>query len=150
MLESNTPSLLNSSTENGTFWKENISSKVVTKEDLIKNVNIPSHEPLNLTEHQIDLQLSEVCSKGPSFIPTSSSVNWYALLKDLDNFKDKVRCKVHFYDTSNETEPTNNGIKLPIIKSQSNKVGQKYKIPEVETFFSRTEQDIFRDNLQKK
>ena len=150
MLESNTPSLLNSSTENGTFWKENISSKVVTKEDLIKNVNIPSHEPLHLTEHQIDLPLSELCSKGPSLIPTPSSVNSFALLKDLDNFKDKVRCKVHFYDTSNETEPTNNGIKPPIIKSQSNKVGKKYKIPEVETFFSRTEQDIFRDNLQKK
>ena len=61
-----------------------------------------------------------------------------------------MRCKVHFLDTSNETEPTNNGIKPPIIKSQSNKVGQKYKIPEVETFFSRTEQDIFMDNLQKK
>ena len=45
--ESNTPSLLNNSTENGSFRKENISSKVVTKEDLTKNVNIPSYEPLN-------------------------------------------------------------------------------------------------------
>ena len=43
--ESSTPSLRNSSTENGDFRKENINIKVVTKEDLIKNVNIPSHEP---------------------------------------------------------------------------------------------------------
>ena len=76
--ESNTPSLLNSSTENGNFRKENISNKVVTKEDRIKNVNIPSFEPLNLTEHQIDPHLSGLCNKGPSFIPTPSSVNWYA------------------------------------------------------------------------
>ena len=58
--QSNTPSLLNSSTENGTFQKENISRKIVTKDDLIKNVNIPSHELLNLTEHQIELHLSEL------------------------------------------------------------------------------------------
>ena len=83
--ESNAPSLLNSYTE---------------------NVDIPSHEPLNLTEHQINPHLSQRCSKGPSFIPTPSSVNWYALLKDFDNFKHKARCKVHFYDTSNKTELT--------------------------------------------
>ena len=63
MLESNTPSLLNSSTENGTFWKENISSKVVTKEDLIKNVNIPSHEPSDLTEHQINPNVAKAHHK---------------------------------------------------------------------------------------
>ena len=62
MLESNTASLLNSSTENGNFQKENMCSKVVTKEDLIKNVNILSHEISNLTEHQIDLHLSKLCS----------------------------------------------------------------------------------------
>ena len=84
--ESNTPSLLNSSTENGNFRKENISSKVVTKEDLIKNVNIPSHKPLNLTEHQINPHLFELCSKGPSFIPTPSSVNWYAQTSQLSRF----------------------------------------------------------------
>ena len=62
------------------------------------NVDILSHEPLNLTEHQSDPQLSELCSKGPSFIPTPSTINWYALLKDFDNVKHKVRCKVHFYE----------------------------------------------------
>ena len=103
-----------------------------------------------MTEYQIGPHLSELCSKGPSFIPTPSSVNWYALLKDFDNFKRKVRCKVHFYDTSNETELTNDGIKPPIIKSQSNKVAPKCKIPEVETFLSRIEQDIFSNILRKK
>ena len=62
------------------------------------NVDILSHERLNLTEHQSDPQLSELCSKGPSFIPTPSAINWYALLKDFDNVKHKVRCKVHFYE----------------------------------------------------
>ena len=61
--DSNTPSLLNSSTENRNFRIENISSKVVSKEDLIKIVNIPSHEPLNLIEHQIVLHLSELLAK---------------------------------------------------------------------------------------
>ena len=78
------------------FEKKILANKAVTKEDLIKNVNILSYEPLKLTEHQIDPYLSELCSKGPSFIPAPSSVNWYALLKDLDNFKHKVRCKGHF------------------------------------------------------
>ena len=135
---------------NGTFQKENISSKIVTKGDLVKNVNIPSHEPLNLTEHQIELHLSELWSKRPSFIQKPSSVNWHVLLKDFDNFKDKLTCKVHFYDTSNETELTKDGIKPPIIKSQSNKVAPKCKIPEEEKLLSRTGQDIFRDTLRKK
>ena len=38
---SNTPSLINRSTENENFRKKNISNKVVFKEDLIKNVNTP-------------------------------------------------------------------------------------------------------------
>ena len=103
-----------------------------------------------MTEYQIGPHLSELCSKGPSFIPTPSSVNWHALLKDFDNFKRKVRCKVHFYDTSNETELTNDGIKPPIIKSQSNKVASKCKISEVEAFLSRIEQNIFSNTLRKK
>ena len=74
----------------------------------------------------------------------------HALLKDFDNFKHKVRYKVHFYDTSNETELINDRIKPPIIKSQSNEVAPKCKIPEVETFLSRIEQDIFSNILRKK
>ena len=75
---------------------------------------------------KFDPHLSERCSKGPSFFPTPSSDNWYALLEDFDNFKHKKRCKVYFYKTSNKTELTNDGIP-PIIKSQSNKVAPKYK-----------------------
>ena len=52
----------------------------------------------------MNLFLHKLCSKGPSFIPTSSNVNCYALLIDLDNFRYKIRYKVHFYDTSNKTE----------------------------------------------
>ena len=103
-----------------------------------------------MTQHQIELHLSELWSKRPSFIQKPSSVNWHVLLKDFDNFKDKLTCKVHFYDTSNETELTKDGIKPPIIKSQSNKVAPKCKIPEEEKLLSRTGQDIFRDTLRKK
>ena len=63
---------VNNSFENGNFRKQKVSCKVVTKEDLIKNVTIPSYEPLNLTEHQINPNLSELCSKGSSYILTPS------------------------------------------------------------------------------
>ena len=97
---------------------------VVAKNDLIKDVDLPSYKPLNLTKCQINPHLPELCSQGSSFIATSSIVNWCALLKDFDNFKYKVRCKVHFYDTSNKTKLTNDKIKPPIIKSQSNNAAQ--------------------------
>ena len=74
---------------------------------------MPSYKPLILTDHQINPHLSELWSKGPSFIRTPSSVYWYASLKDFDNFKHKVRCKAHFYDTSNKTEPTSDRVKTP-------------------------------------
>ena len=45
------------SNENGNLQKENISSKVVAKENLIKDVNIPSYESLNLTEHHISREV---------------------------------------------------------------------------------------------
>ena len=80
---------------------------------------------------------------------TPSSVNWYALLKDFDNFNE-VRCKVGFYDASNKNELTKDGTKPPIIKSQSNKITTKWKTPKVERFLSRIEQDIFSDTLRKK
>ena len=58
--ENKTPTLLYNSTENGNFQKENISSKVLTKKDLIENVNIPSYKRLNLIEHQINSYLSQL------------------------------------------------------------------------------------------
>ena len=58
--------LLNSSTENINFRKENISRKVVTKQELIKSVNTPSHELLNLIEHQIEIILI-IPDKGNTF-----------------------------------------------------------------------------------
>ena len=56
---------------------------MVTKEDLIKTVNIPSHKPLSLTEHQSDPDLSELCSKRLLFMSAHPIVNWYALYKGL-------------------------------------------------------------------
>ena len=94
--------------------------------------------------------LSELWSEGSSLVPTPSCVSWYDLLKSFDNFKHKVICKVHYYDTSNKTEQTNDGIKTPIIKSQGNAVDLKCKIPEVETFLRRIEQEIISDTLKRK
>ena len=68
----------------------------------------------------------------------------------MDNFKHKVICKVHYYDTRNKRELTNDKIKTPIIKNQSDAVALKCKIPEVETFSSRIGQDIINDTLRKK
>ena len=61
--------------ESNTPWKfskrkyqQQSSYYQISKEDLTKNVNMPSYKPFNLTDHQINLHLSELCSKGPSFI----------------------------------------------------------------------------------
>ena len=72
--------------------------------------------------------------------------------KEYDNYKHKVRCKLHFYDTSNKTELTKREVKpqsRPNNK-QPNKVDPKCKIADVEMLFSKIEQDIYSDNLRIK
>ena len=69
---------------------QKVVTKVVTKEDLIKYVNILQYEPFDLTEYQINVYLSELCSERLSVIPKYSSVNLHALLKVFDESKLEV------------------------------------------------------------
>ena len=124
---------------------------IPTRADLIKSellsaVEIPPHEPLNLDGLQRDLPsgLSDLCKKGPSFIPTPDSFDWLQLQKDFDRFRNRIRTSVFFFDKPSAPPDTANdvtGIRPP--KKPSSWNAPKAKIREVETFLSNVERDLF-------
>ena len=124
------------------------------KNELIGSTEIPSYEPLCLGKTQVESQLSSICSKGPSFVPTPSSFNWLQVLKDFDTFKHKIRSKAYFH-TRNCNTTTNDSHKdvalifPPYQQKNIESVAPKSKYPEVETFLSKIEQDIFANTLRK-
>ena len=127
----------------------NVSTKTA-KDNLIDNFKIPSYEPIILSKSTLDNTLTSICSKGPSFVPIPSSVNWLQILKDFDIFKHKIRCKAYYLDKVQQ--PSSNldsHIQPPFIKKDIKNIAPKSKYPEVETFLSKLEQDIFTNTNRK-
>jgi hypothetical protein len=50
-----------------------------------------------LTDQTIEQALVSICSKGPSFVPTPTSVDWNAVQKSWLDFKRKVRWRSFFH-----------------------------------------------------
>ena len=123
------------------------------KQELLSAVEIPPHEPLNLDGLQRDLPsgLTELCKKGPSFIPTPDSFDWLQLQKDFDRFRNRIRASVFFSDKPSTPAYTCDdvtGIRPP--KKPSSWNAPKAKIPEVETFLSNVERDLFSTTTRRK
>lgn len=56
------------------------------------------HHPIiiNSVDQPIPNDLKELCSKGPSFVPTPVNYNWLQLQKDFDSFKNRLRAPYIF------------------------------------------------------
>ena len=123
------------------------------KEKLIGDTHIPDYEPINLSNEEIDPNLASLCSKGPSFVPTPSSFNWLQILKDFDNFKHRLRSIAFYHDKNKSSSNSNfNGssdIKPPYVCKPISKVAPQSKFPELETFLSNIEKDIFENTNRR-
>ena len=130
-------------------------SRSKLREDILPNIDIPSYAPINLDSQngEISIGLSNLCSKGPSFIPTPISFNWLQLLKGFDRFRNVVRARVIFKN-KNDNHPgititDNQTIGLPPVSNGKSWKSPKCNIPEVEAFLSAVERDLF-SNTQRK
>ena len=65
--------------------------KKIIKNNLINNIDTPPYALINLTEHQIDTEFSNLYNRGRSFTPITSSINLCTLVKDLILFKYEAR-----------------------------------------------------------
>ena len=129
--------------------------KLSLKERLIGDIEIPSHEPINLSNQPIDDDLKSLCSKGPSFIPTPNHVNWFQLLKDFDTFKHKIRTRAFYASQNtnqneNSTENLATEISPPYKARSSNNVAPCSKFNEIELFLSKIEKDLFQETQSRK
>ena len=100
--------------------------------------------------------------KGPSFIPTTTDINWYNLRNDFDNFVNKLRYRVSKpAETSsiNVTYTTNISNSLvhqlgnPSIEAKPSNVNfrkKKRNISSLEAFIELFEKDLFKPSNYNK
>ena len=121
------------------------------REEILSSSEIPPFDPINLDglERELPSGLSELCQRGPSFIPIPDSYDWLQLQKDFDRFRNRVRSTV-FFSSKPQTERVCNdvtGIQPP--RAPSSWKAPKAAIPEVETFLSSVERDLFSSTKRR-
>ena len=125
------------------------SKKKKEREDILKDVEIPSHDPIVLTSNPKfqDPSFKSLCAKGPSFVPTPTSVNWSQLQEDFDKFSNLIRREIFFA----KNPPT-----ATILKSDDGPPHQpsswqapKTNIQDAEAFLKCVERDLFADTSKK-
>ena len=72
--------------------------EAILKQEILKEVEIPSHDPIILTETAKfqEQSFKTLASKGPSFVPTPTSFNWSQLQTDFDQFANVIRREIFF------------------------------------------------------
>ena len=120
------------------------------KEEILSNAVIPPYDPINLDakERELPEGLSNLCQRGPSFIPTPTSYDWHQLQKDFDRFRKSMRTQVFFSRNEPEQEVTRSPLDPP--KPKTKWKPPKSTIPEVETFLNRIESDLFSQTKRKR
>ena len=106
-----------------------------TTEDLTRDVDIPSREPILLTDNPKfqDASFKTLLSKGPSFVPTPSSANWDQLYQDYERFANSVRREIFFHNSEQPSEvPTTD-----VPRRSSNWKAPRSNIPEAEVFLKQ-------------
>jgi hypothetical protein len=119
-----------------------------TMEDLTRGVDIPSREPILLTNNPKfqDDAFKKLLSKGPSFIPTPNSANWDQLHQDYERFVNNVRREIFFHN-SVQPPPTQTS---DVPRRPSTWKAPRSNIPEAEIFLKQVEKDLFADVQPKK
>ena len=104
--------------------------------------------PVNHANRLIDETLVNLCSKGPSFVPTPLSIDWNDLQESWLKFKQKVRWRSFFFrrEVINEGE----GNVLAALRVKSGKEPPMSNVPAIEVFLSNVEKELFKVGNVKK
>jgi len=106
------------------------------------------HHPIVLAENvEISNDFKELCAKGPSFVPTPSHFDWLQLQKDFDAFRNRLRARFIFKDSAPVNQSHRDSSYPP--KKTSKWSAPKTNSPEIETFLSSVERDLFADTSFK-
>ena len=135
---------------NGEEDSKNPNKKKKEREDILQDVEIPSHDPIVLTSNPKfqDPSFKSLCAKGPSFVPTPTSVNWTQLQEDFDKFSNLIRREIFFAKNPQATTATTAEDGPP--RQPSSWQAPKTNIQDAESFLKCVERDIFADTAQKK
>ena len=99
------------------------------------------YEPVNLTDQLIEQPLVQLCSRGPSFVPTPTSIDWNDLQQSWQVFKRKVRWRTFFHVSGDMSVSPNVNPLEPRVKNRPK--NHHAKIPAIEVFLNRIEKDLF-------
>ena len=105
------------------------------------------YDPIILIGHEIEQALVSLCSKGPSFVPTPTNVDWNEIQKSWLDFKRKLRWRSFFY--GRETA-SNFGLEVEAPYKKLTKETPLSKVPAIEVFLNSVEKDLFDVKNEKK
>ena len=121
------------------------------RDEILADAVVPPYDPINLDakERELPPGLSDLCKRGPSFIPIPTSYDWLQLQKDFDRFRNTMRARVFFFS---KTEPKPEVIRSPLDppRPKSKWRPPRCSISEVETFLNRIETDLFSYTKRKR
>lgn len=104
-------------------------------------------EPINLTDQEVDKGLVKLCSRGPSFVPMPTNVDWNDLQQSWQDFKRKVRWRAFFY-LSKSTPKRCEYKPLEAPYQKSSKEPPKAN-PAIEVYLNSVEKDLFNGTISK-
>jgi len=103
------------------------------------------HHPILISEsaNNVSYDMKELCSKGPSFVPTPEHYDWFTLQRDFDAFRNRIRARFIFANEGNvnNIDQTHDNVPKPP-KKPSNWTAPKTSSPEIETFLANIESRI--------
>ena len=107
----------------------------------------PSHHPIDSSSRSgvLDGEI-ELLSKGPSFCPTPSDINWYKCHLDWQEFVDRLRWADFFFDRNENNTLDTPGYsheELGPFSIKSNKQAPVSKDIALETFLATVENKLF-------
>ena len=122
-----------------------VQSSETLRNDILNGFELPSYDPIMLMQGDQILPegLTSLCAKGPSFVPTQKHVDWLQIQKDFDRFKNTIRCKMFFASQVENVSHNTSPDTFQPPKKPSSWRAPKSKVPEVETFISCVEKDLF-------
>ncbi len=124
------------------------SARNYTTEDLTCGIDIPSREPILLTNNPKfqETAIKKLLSKGPSFVPTPSSADWDQFHQDYERFCNGVRREIFFHNSVQISDEQSTDVP----RKPSNWKAPRSNIPEAEIFLKQIEKDLFADVQPKK
>ena len=111
-----------------------------------KAQNNDQHHPIILNSGQsiITSDLKSLCAKGPSFVPTPLNFDWLQMQKDFDAFSNKMRARYIFSNVPKKVPDNDTVITVPPPPRKKSKwKANKTNCPELETFLSNVERELF-------